>query len=491
MPQKPEPVLSKQAGSKKTETTMVLTLHDAVFLALRNNTSVISYELDRIIQKYAVLVAKHQFEPNYTLGGTFNYSDTTSTAIGGSHSASYSRSASLTPVVSIQNRYGTTFTTTMTNPTSGQYYNPSLKLEVKQPLLQGLGEDVTEITLRNALDAEEANKLTLKQNIITIVDLIMNEYFAWASAEASLRVDQSTLKNYERNVENDQLQINLGRMAKNDIIQDQSYVAQQKVTIEGDINSLRQAKLTLLNDMGLDSTTPIQLPDNPDFKGAVVKLGGHAVPSLEKCLELTFANEPRYKIAEINLRTAQRSLLSAQDKMRWTLDFTGSVQRGAGSGGDGNAGIESITNARNHAEAAGLGLTVPVDTVTLKGNLLNAEVSLQKTEIAFRNLRRQIEIDVLNKRNAVISGEKKFQLSQVSIGLKRQTVEISKLKHEYGKISSFELIKNQESLSNSEITNVQSAISYLNALRDLNATLGITLDIWEIKLKDFEHAKVE
>lgn len=475
--------------TKEKEATIVLTLKEAIFLALRNNPSVKSIELDRINQKYALVIAKHTFEPNYTLTGSYSYSETTANG-----PTSYSYSTAFTPIVSIKNGYGTTFTTTMTNGI-GRYYNPSLQFQVTQPLLQGFGKEVTEANLKNTYDQEEINKLTLKKNISSMINTIISDYFNWVGDEGLLKVDRATLVNYEKNVENDRLQLSLGKIAKNDVFQNEAQVAQKKLAIENDLNKILQDKLTLLKDMGLDADTPITLPEKFDydnnvavFKGEFLK--GDNLPSLERCKELAFTNDPTYKSAEFSLRAARRNLTVAQDNMRWTLNLTGSETRGGGSGRGVNAGIESITNARNHAEQVGLGLTVPVDTVSLQGSLLTAKTNLQKAEINFRNVKRQLEIDILNKRNTVISSYQQLLLGQNSLELQRKTTEVAQIKHDYGKVSTFELIKNQESLNDQSIQFIAVEISYLNTIRNLNETLGITPDVWSVQLKDFDHAKV-
>jgi len=486
----PNKTVKKTPSQKPAESPIILPLEDAIFLALRNNPTIKSTELTRITQKYAVVVARHQFQPNYSLSGSYTYTETTSKPA----ATNYGTSTSLTPAVSLQDVYGTTFTATMTN-VLGRYYNPALALQILQPILRGFGRAVTEAGLRNALDSEEVNKLMLKKSVSTVIVTIISDYFNWAQRKASFTNDQNTLVSYERNVANDLIKYNAGRIAKNDLVQDYAQVAKQKVTLEDDSNAILQARFQLLKDMGLDADTPIQLPSKFDYDEAIRKFKGPYFQQepflpLEKCQELAFINDPNYAISQFGLRSAQRNLTVAEDNMRWQLNLTASSTRGGGSGGDGNAGIESIFNAKNHVESVGLALNVPIDDVQRKASYLGAKVSLQQAEISFHDLKRQIEINVFNQRNTILSNYKKLLLNKDSVGLQRQTVEVAQLKHDYGKLSSFELIKDQESLLNTENQYIASEIGYLQSLRDLNETLGVTLDVWGIKLQDFDHAKV-
>ena len=55
-----------------------MTMKDAVLLTLRNSPNVISAELDRVNDKYALILAKYAYMPHLTLGGQFTANTGTS-----------------------------------------------------------------------------------------------------------------------------------------------------------------------------------------------------------------------------------------------------------------------------------------------------------------------------------------------------------------------------------------------------------------------------
>ncbi len=62
------------AQSKKP---IILTFKDAIYLALRNNPDLESAELDRVTDKYALVVAKNQFEPRVDMQASYDRGWTT------------------------------------------------------------------------------------------------------------------------------------------------------------------------------------------------------------------------------------------------------------------------------------------------------------------------------------------------------------------------------------------------------------------------------
>ncbi len=470
------------AQSKKP---LTLTFKDAVYLGLRNNPSLESNELDRVTQKYALVVQKNKFEPQYTLTSSFNRTwTTTNNAATNLRTKSMTRTTNINPAVALENHYGTQFKLENDNSSGRLGYHPSLTFSVVQPLIQGFGKAVVDAALNDAFDTETKNKLRLKLNTISTINTIMSDYFTLVQSEKQLAVDQTNLSNNEELVKNDEVKIKAGQIAKADIFQDQAQVATSKSTIENDKNLIQQNKYTLLTDLGLSPDTMIHVPKNIKLNEIEnILVGQNKAPSIAVAKKLILANNPQYQIDGVALRALRRSLITAKDKLHWKLDLTASEVTGAGSGGNHNRSFPSLTNHRNHAEAVGLALTIPVDDVTAKQTLLTARIDLEKAQIAYTNEERSLEITALNDLNSLDHSKTLLQLDKDALKLQQQTVNVAKLKNAAGQTSSFELIKNQQDLLTSEETLVNDTISHLEAIQKLDQDTGITLDLFNIKIR--------
>jgi len=458
---------------------LMLTLKDAIFLALRNNPTIESSELDRISQKYEVVVQKYAFEPQYSLKSSLNY-----TASKSNNESSNTSAFNLQPGASLKTKYGTRFSISAENPVENQEYNPSITFQVEQPLIKGFGKAIVEAALNNALDQEKENKLELKNTVISTINTVMTDYFNLISAKENLKVAKASLKGYEETLHNDRIKIAVGSIAKNDIYQDKARVASARTSIQSSLNTINQARNTLLYDIGLSPEANIDIPDKTNFDALAFRLkGGKNLPNEHYCKQLAISNNADYQKTGIALRILRRQLLTAKDNNRWQLDLTASEKMGGGSQGGPDSGFKSLTNHRNHEESVGLELTVPIDDVNAKQEIIDARVALDQAQVNYRNARRELEITVINNRNAVIIDKRQLEEALQTLELQNKTVHFAQLKHDAGRISNFQLLNLQQDLTTAKQTVVVSMLSYLTDLSNLDQELGTTLDLWNIKVR--------
>jgi outer membrane protein TolC len=468
------------ASSAFAHGPIVLTLKDAVALAIRNNPTLEQAELTRITDKFALVVDEHKFEPNYTLTGSSSWSHTVS-----SGAASYGESYGVDAGVSLENHYGTQFTLDSNNSLSKYgIYNPQVSLEIIQPLIRGFGKPVVDAALDNAKDSEVVNRLNFKEAAITTVTTVINDYLSLVGDYQTYHVSQQSLKNYQRTVKNDEAMIAAGRTARSEIVQAQAKVASQQATLQSDLNSINTGKNTLLNDLGLPPGTDITLPAKFNFKKVEAEIGGGMqLSSLAKSQKIALSNSISYQTSLIAIRQARRNLLVAKDGQRWKLNLTAKETLGGGSGGGDNSNVESLYNGSNHSTSVGLALTIPIDDVSAQSTTLSAEVGLDKSIIGLKELKRSLIEQVETDYNTVLSEKKSLELSIKALALDKQTVYISEQKQLAGQVSTFQVLSDQQNLATEEQGLVTDEISYLQSIVTYQKELSTSLDPWHIKLR--------
>lgn len=455
---------------------LFLTMKDAIFLSLRYNPNVQSAELQRVADKFAVAVAKNQFEFRYGLTGAASSSATRSNG----QPWTTSRNYNLIPTLSRQTRYGTNFNLIMSNPVtinppSPAFYNPLLTLTVTQPLLKGSGRLITESSLDQAIITDQLAKLTLKNTVISQVTLIVTDYLNVVGLENTLIVDQTNLDSAKQTVEQNKLRIKAGFMAPSENVQAESAVANQELQVATDKNEIIQAKLQLLQDIGLDSTTQIEVDKT-------IKTAGMSYPKGEEAKCLMFAHNISYIQALYNLKSSQLSLLVAEDAQRWSLDLTGVITQGGGTGGGANAGLDSLFNNHNKSRSVGLALNVPIDDLQTQQQVVQAKVSNTQTKLSTKQLKLELEVQLQGALQNLTILEGQITLSKTAEDLANQSYQDALKKLAYGKTSVFEVNTLQSTLISAQVAYISNQISYLNAITQFQQNLGITLDVWEIHL---------
>lgn len=458
-----------------------LSLKEAILLALRYNQNVQSAELQRIVDKFSLAVAKNQFELKYLLGATMNKTESMANAQPWVTSESYS----VTPALSKETRYGTRFGFVLQNPLTststagspgGFIFNPSASLTISHPLLRGSGSLIVGAPLTEACNSEEINKLNYKNTVISAITKIITDYRNVVGTENALIVDQIALDSAKKTVAQNKIRIDNGFMAPAENVQAEFAVAQQALSVTTDMNNIIQAKLTLLQDMGLSSITKIEVDKH-------IETDNVSYPKGEEAKAILFTHNIGYISALIAIQNTKLNVLTAEDQQRWQLNFNAAFIQGPGSGPGPNAGYKSLFNGRNVTRSLGFDLSIPIDDLSSQQAFVGAKVGYDQQKLLLKQLRLQLESQLIGTLENLEIAKTQIMLAKRSQDLANQSYQNSLTKLNYGKVSLFEVTTLQSSLVSSQITYISTQISYLNAITAYQQNLGITLDVWDIHLK--------
>lgn len=455
-----------------------VSLREAILLALRYNQNVQSSELQRILDKFSVAVAENTFEIHYALTGSMAASETMSNAQPWAKARSYA----VTPVLTRKTVYGTQFGFTLNNPlawtnSENRYiFNPSASFTLSHPLLRGSGTLINEAPLISAYNTEAVSKLNYKSTVMTTITTIIGDYYAVVQAENTLMVDRDALKASKQTVSQNKLRIENGFMAPSENIQAEFAVAQQELQVVTDENAVIQAKLTLLQDMGLSSITKISVDKQINTDNVTYPVG-------EEAKRILFCKNISYLSALYGIQNTKLGLLQAEDSQRWQLDFTAEWTQGPGSGGGPNAGYKSLFNGRNVSRSIGLALAIPIDDLSSQQSLLSAKVGYDQAKLALKQLRMSLESNLIGSIEALDIAKTQIILAKRSQDLANQSYQDSLKKLTYGKVSLFEVTTLQTNLVTAQVAYINAEINLLNLVAAYQLNLGITLDVWNIQLK--------
>lgn len=448
-----------------------LSLSEAIQLALRNNPSVESAELQRVIDKFALEVADNEFEWRYRLNGNVLWSQ-----IDANGNSTHSHSASLIPEASIKSSLGTEFNASFAqNSPDGSHYNPSLRFSAKQPLLRGAGSEVNLASWRNSYDQEEVNKLNLKNTIISTVNTVIRDYHDLQQAQWAVQIQENNLRDIKENRRQTQAKIDAGKLPPRDIVEIRRQIAEQELQLETAKNSRDQRELILLRDLWLDPTATLSLPK--DIDSTLEK-----IPELAPSFELALKFNIPYQIALINVEQLKRALIVAEDNQRWQLDLSASHSRGGGNGGGDNARLDSLFNGRNDATRAQLDLNIPIDDKPRQQSLVNAKINLKQAQLRIELLKRELYDSIKITIQNLDSQRKQVTLADEATELARQSLALEQQKLLYGKATQLDVTQSRRTLINAENNSVRAKITYLKSLVQFRELLGVTLDHWQVEV---------
>ncbi|MGZ0716320.1 TolC family protein [Pseudomonas palleroniana] len=454
--------------SLKAQVTAI-TLGDAVYLGLRNNPAIRSAYLQRVAQKFDLRVAEDTFNPKLTLNSYYR-------ATRGS--ADNARNANLAPNATLLGEYGTRLSMNWTQQLNnadraGRYRRDGLDLSIIQPLMRGAGWDATTAPLRLSRLAEQANRLNLKATVAQTISQIIATYRDLLRAQEQLSIVQDALKRSGTLLEVNKALISAGRMAEFEIVQTEADIATQQLGVEEAQNQLDTSRLALLRLLALDLSTPIRASEALEAKPMSI--------DRRQAFNLAQTQQPEYLAALLGSQQADLNLVIAKDSGRWQVDLVAGANqiRDAYNNSD-----NGNTNQRTWDSYAGVQVQIPIGDISTRQAEVRARVNVEDQEIRITDARQELERSVNDVVRDLGTRWRQYEISQRAVELSRRKIEIEREKLSAGRSTNFQVLSFETDLRNAENAQLNALIAYLNAQTQLDLTLGMTLESWEIALND-------
>ena len=437
-----------------TKTVKVISLEDALMIALRNNPEILTSQLTRVMDKYALIEAKR----------TAFYPVLESVASGVTYKKGEKPSYdNVTADMSLN-------TLTARGPALGVDETDDVKgkstttMSLTQPLLQGFGNKSSDyLDYLNALDAEKIAIYSYKTSVVTVIESVVQNYRSLVETELELEASQRSLKTAKDQEQEDELNYKYGKSTKLDLVQSRAELVSQKLSYNDTVNSLAtQYRDFIVNDLGLTSDIKLKI----DKK---MSLNAPVIPSQEEAIKMALKNNYEFQTTLINFNETKRNLILAKDAMKPQLDLMVS---------------NSFTNlSDNNDPAAGFTLTFPLDDLTAQSSLVNEKIAYKEAEVALKQSRTVLISSVQDAYQTIKNDRLQIPIAEDQVKLNKETLDGYMLQKKYGRTTSFEVTSAQSTYLDGEISMIESKIALLNAVSDLQDILGMTLDQWHIKLK--------
>ena len=446
-----------------------MTLGDAVYLGLRNNPAIRSAYLQRVAQKFDLRVAEDTFNPKLTLNSYYRQSRGT---------ADNARNANLAPNATLLGEYGTRLSMAWTQQLNnadraGRYRSDGLDLALIQPLMRGAGWDATTAPLRLSRLSEQANRLNLKATVAQTISQIIATYRELLRAQEQLSIVQDALKRSSTLLEVNKALISAGRMAEFEIVQTEADIATQQLGVEEAQNQLDTSRLALLRLLALDLSTPIRASEALEAKPMTI--------DKRQAFNLAQTQQPEYLAALLGSQQADLNLVIAKDSGRWQVDLVA----GANQLRDAYNNDNGSSNNRSWNSYAGVQVQIPIGDISTRQAEVRARVNVEDQEIRITDARQELERSVNDVVRDLGTRWRQYEIAQRAVELSRRKIEIEREKLSAGRSTNFQVLSFETDLRNAENSRLNALIAYLNAQTQLDLTLGMTLESWEIALNDY------
>lgn len=487
-----------------------LSLHDAVVLALENNSNIQVEETQIEAQKFILLGAHQPFDPLFQ--SKFNVNRYSTPGFSQLQGVGESRTSTLNSLsqsgsLSYSQMFvtGTNITTSISSNKSStnssfNYFNPyfssSLGFQLIQPLLRGAGRFVNTAPLIIARRTLHQSRASFEAEVNDAILQVVDQYWAAVQARGTFDVQQQSLKLAEASYAHDKRALQLGALPPLDIYRSQSEVAARRVDVIRAQYALAQSEESLRLTIGADQSSQfhaleLDLTENPVPTGTLESLDEGTA------LSEALAHRPEIEAIADSLANDKTSIRLAHNQLKPDLSVSGFYQSSGLGGNQFNLTTGQLIAPGGFSSSFGqvfgfsypgyggsLTLSFPLRNRGAKATLGTALVSRTHDLYSDRQIREQITREVSDAVRQLEEAKLSLTAGQTSYDLAEKTLTSEQRKYELGAETNFFVLDAQTRLAQAELVLLQTRISYQAALAAVGHATGNLIAPYQVQITD-------
>jgi outer membrane protein TolC len=385
--------------------------------------------------------------------------------------------------------------------------NPELfsnfQLQITQPLLAGFGLATNERYIRIAKRNAQITDLVFKQQVVATVTQVENIYWDLVNAYDAEQISERSLGFANKNLSDDQKQLELQAIPAMQVMTDQSAVA----TAEGNLTvaraSLRLNELLLKNALTkVDDPTIDEMPVIP------LDLKADPDPNADKAMDDLIAEaekkRPEVAVVKMSAEVQKQSLKDINSELLPQLNLYGLyggqgvagpqnpncnvAQLGASCTSDLPTGFpDMFVNTFNYSAPeyqVGMTLSINLRNRQAKADQFRAVLDYRKSQIASEQQQKNILFDVRNSKFALEQAQAHVDASQKALDLAQKTFDITKQEQVLGAKSGLDTLNAESALAVAESALDTAQTAYEKAKVDIDRAIGETLERTGVSIDD-------
>ena len=489
---------------------LTLSLHDAVVLALENNSSIAVEQTAVASSQFPLLTALSPFDPliqaylqvnRYSNPG---YSELQ--GVGQSSNATYN-SLTQNGFVSYTQTFktGTSINASLNSGrnsnNSGFYffnplYNSTVNFTFTQPLLRNAGRFAQTAQIVIARRSLQQSQSSFQAQVNEAIYQVVTEYWAVVQARGILEVQQRSVDLAQALYSHDKRALELGALSPLDIYRPQSEVASRHLAVIKSQYALMQAQEDLRLSIGAEQDPAIAALDL-NLTESPGPVGNLEAPDPAEVLKKALTQRPEIEAAQRALANDETSIHYAHNQLRGDLSLQGFYQSN-GLGGnqyDLNTGKlistggfgSSFSQLRSFAYpgyGGQLTLNFPLTNHSAQAALGTALVTRRHDLYIQRRTQEQITHDVTDAVHTLNEAKLSMAASKDAFDLAQKALTADQRKFELGAETNFFVLDAQGRLAQADLDLLQNQINYQVARATVEHATGELLEPYQVQIKE-------
>jgi outer membrane protein TolC len=383
--------------------------------------------------------------------------------------------------------------------------NPELysnfQVIISQPLLAGFGLATNERYIRIAKRNSQILDVVFKAQVIATVTQIENIYWTLVNAYDAEQISERSLGFANKNLSDDQKQLELKAIPAMQVMTDQSAVA----TAEGNLTVAR-ASLRLNELLMKNALTKVDDPTIDEMPVIPLDLQAGPDPNADKSMDELIAEaekkRPEVALFQMEAEVQKQSLKDINSELLPTLNMYG-LYAGAGTAGPLNPLCNSSTqdcstnlptgfpsmfvNTFNYSSPeyrVGMTLNINLRNRQVKADQFRAVLAYRQSQISSVQQQKNILFDVRNSKFALEQAQAQVDAAQKACDLAQKTFDITKQEQVLGAKSGLDTLNAESALAVAESAFDTAQTNYEMKKVDIDRAIGATLERTGVSIDD-------
>jgi outer membrane protein TolC len=383
--------------------------------------------------------------------------------------------------------------------------NPELysnfQVIIQQPLLAGFGVATNERFIRIAKRNSQITDLAFKAQVIATVTQVEDIYWDLVSAYEAEQISERSLGFANKNLSDDQKQLELQAIPAMQVMTDQSAVA----AAEGNLTVAR-ASLRLNELLMKNALTKVDDPTIDEMPVVPLDLKADPDPNADKAIEALIAEaekkRPEVAIFQMQAEVQKQALKDINSELLPTLNMFG-LYAGAGTAGPTNplcnpstqdcttnlptgfpGMFENTFNYSSPEYRVGVTLSINLRNRQAKADQFRAVLQYRQSQISSEQQQKLILFDVRNSKFALEQAQARVDAAQKARDLAQRTFDITKQEQVLGAKSGLDVLNAESALALLEAALDTAQTGYEKAKVDIDRAIGETLERTDVSIDD-------
>jgi outer membrane protein TolC len=506
----------------------LLSLKQAVYVALLNNPAVRAARLDPVAAQEAVNMAWAEFDPDTqaSIGLTNNIIPAatpfeTFAANPAFSTTEYEWNAGILKVLSSTNGLAELqFTNVYESSNSfiqtvNPYYQPMLLFTLSQPLLRNFGWKFATIGVQIAESQQKRAQWFYKQAIDDFVMKVGFDYWELVRAIENLRVAQEALKFYDDLVRQNMISLKVGTMAPIDVEEAQAAAETARANVYTAEANLEGARVTLRQDAMINPSHDF-IPDNvepTDRPNPQEKIPADD----EEAIEHAVLYRPVLHQLRQSIETSQLQSKFMENQLLPQLNLTGLIGITSEQGnvicvpsfgfaapncvqgapfvtagqpgyqlpfkGGYNTALANMFNFGFYQYSVFFTWSMQLDNATAKAALSESRVNYEQRRLQYRDMLSQVVAEVQSSIVNVRADLKRVSATQAATEYARRALHDEQERFRVGMATTHDLLQYEEQLASAEGNEVQAEVDFEEAKIQLLHAQGRLLAYFNIEFE--------